>query len=747
MNKRAIDLADEMAEGRGGTFMKASVRVSSGMRGVAALLLLGACASERSEPLGSPPTGVTSQALDAERGAPERGGEWSVAGVWREAPGLQEFSAANPLTATLTTTTDRKVDVIVEGRGMDRRVIRRVLRTGLALRTGIDTTIAITPADVPLQSIGGVSQLKIKAQYKGDGGETVTMQVGPGQMYVTHSVGYGQAWATSDNVLAIGIAAQRARQQQGVVPVEVLAKANAYASDPASDVALGRQLLTMAQTEGGRYRDPSGAWVDYAGAQAAADYVRGGAFPWPSALYDKVRLSTRLDPGTFTPIPKKTIKVCATLRPDFRDNGQEKYLRDEDIPSGKNFATIYGDNDTRVLFSGLLDASGCAPVVIDDDAPCFGVEVKTDVIGSGATKFVVKPATTFKVGICFQPGKILGVPSGYTVNVGNVYDDPVVRTTVVAQRIATMPDPGFFNSTGSHVIESDGGCQKFPVQGQAGKYGEACYYEDIDSMSFGVALHPVSGKPLSFHTTADKFVVGHELGHMQQHWSTGSVITRYPLQDGTSEPACKCDSVVSSNRGHCLNSREYLSTAQSEGWGHFFSAKVMNDFATITPGSPGAFGYYKELWTDAVDGSGNHIVKRPPLQTAVSPLAAVKWRNRHCPAEELGTEWDWLTFLTTLHTQGANKWTMAEIADVWQRACGASGVKCDEDELTWAATSVLRKDFPPDGGPDGAPVVAENVPGKPVDTAAKARFGVASAKYVNWISQAAGHGVSNDLNP
>ena len=724
--------------------MKSSVRLTAGL---AALVLLGACASERADLNPLPPIGAASQPLSAQRGEAERGGEWSVAGVWREAPGLSEFSATRPLTATLTTTKDRKVDVIIEGRGMDRRVIRRVLQAGLALRTGTDTTISISPADVPLQSVGGVSQVKIKAQYKGEAGETVTMQVGPGQMYVTHSVGYGQAWATSDNLLALGIAGQRARQQQAVVPADVLAKATTYSNDPASDQPLGRQLLTMAQTETGRYRDPSGAWVDYVTAQAGSDYVRGGTFRWDSALYSKVRLATQLDAGTFTPIPKKTIKVCATLRPEFRDNGVEKYLRDEDIPSGQNFATIRGDNDTRVVFNALLDNNGCAPVVIEDDAPCFGVEVKTDVIGSGATKFVVKPATTFKASFCFQPNKILGVPSGYTVNMGNVYDDPVVRTTVVAQRIATMPDPGFFGSTGIHTIDSDAGCALFPITGQPGKLGEACFDEVADSSAFGVALRPGSNTPLSFHTTVDKFVVGHELGHMQQHWSTGSVTTRYPLQDGTSDPACRCESVVSSNQGHCLNSREYLSTAQSEGWGHFFASKVMNDFTSITPASPGAFGYYKELWTDAFDTYGNHIVKLPPSQTAVSPLSPVKWRNRHCGAPEFGSEWDWLTFLTNLHTQGTTKWTMAEISDVWQRACGTPGVKCDDAELTWAATSVVRKDFPPDGGPDGAPVLPHTVAGIPVDAAAKTRFGATSAKYVNWLSQANGNGVSNDLSP
>jgi hypothetical protein len=716
------------------------------LRGLAALLLFVGCASQREEQ--APNTGSVSQPVTAQESERERGGEWSVYGSFRPIIGLAEVTASAPIIATLQTTKDRKVDVIIEGRGLDHRVVRRVLQAGLVLRVGVSTDVSILPADLPLQSVGGVAQVKIKAQYKGNSGETVTMQVGPDEMYVTHSAGYSQAWATTDNMLALGIASQRARLQQAVVPADVLAKATSYSSNPSSDLPLGRQLLTLPQNETGRYRDANGNWVDYLTGQSGGDYERGGTLRWGADLYTSARNVTSIDPGTYAPITSKTIKFCTTIRPDFRDNGAEKYLRDEDIPAGLTTATIRGKNNSTTLFSGQLDALGCANVTINNDAPCFGVDLNSELIGTGNTRFLVGPRTTFNTAICFKPNKIVGLPSGYTVSMGSTFDEPVVRGMAVAQRIATMPDPGFLSAPGIHTIETKAGCSLFPIlptppAGQP-QFGEACYTSGDDTAAFGVALNPNTSQPLSFHTTVDKFVLGHEIGHMQQNWSTGSTAVRYPGQDGiTTQAGCKCDKVVSANQFHCLNSREYLSTAQSEGWGHFFSSKVMNDLTAPTTSS---FTYYKELWTDAVDGAGTHVVKVPPFETAVNPTTSVKWRNNHCGDVEFGSEWDWLTFLTNVHTQAPNALPIADLADIWQRACGASGTKCGaSQELTWATTGngvdsgVVRRNR----GNDAGLLVA----GNPVNNAARNKYGIADPRFATWQSKGNANGVSNDLTP
>jgi hypothetical protein len=276
-----------------------------------------------------------------------------------------------------------------------------------------------------------------------------------------------------------------------------------------------------------------------------------------------------------------------------------------------------------------------------------------------------------------------------------------------------------------HTINATAGCSDRPTT-VPGLFSGACYVPSEDTAYFGIGSDPATNKPLNFDTTEDKFVMGHELGHMAQNWSTGSTGGAYSTDNGRPS-ACKCDGVVSSNRIHCLNSRENVGAASIEGWGHFMSAKLLNNPASTTC----SFGYYKEIW-NGVDATGTVIVKRPPSQTSVSCLTPVKWRNNKCAQAEAGNEWDWLTFLTNVHTQGVSKLSMAELTDVWQRACGSTtGVKCAGQQITWTSTAA----------PAPGVVVA------PVDNAAKAKFGALSAKYGNWVTTADNNGVSNNLSP
>jgi hypothetical protein len=297
----------------------------------------------------------------------------------------------------------------------------------------------------------------------------------------------------------------------------------------------------------------------------------------------------------------------------------------------------------------------------------------------------------------------------------------------VASRVATMPDSGFLITPATpRQIEAEKGCPDsfFAARDSNGTslgyQGEACF--NGGTAYFGIALSP-SSVPLNFHTTDDKFVVGHELGHMQQAASVGDTAVKYPFfnPDGGAPPrpaACGCDSVVSANRYHCLNSREYSSPAQSEGWTHFFSSKLMND----TTAAANNFSYYKEVQEGAV-------LKRPPVP--VNSKTAVKWRNRNCPLAEYGTEWDWLTFLTNVHTSGTNKLSIAELTDVYQRACGTSGTPCSQGEISWDTTS---------------PQIG-TAPRKPLDPAARAKFGLGSPKCSQWDNRSRENGVSNDLTP
>jgi hypothetical protein len=545
-------------------------------------------------------------------------------------------------------------------------------------------------------------------------------------------------------MMPVAIAAAQVLGGTPVVATSVTSKAAAFGANAASDAPLAQKLLDLGRNETGRLWTGS-AWRTYEDARANDPALGGGSIEWSSsAQLDQVRASANTlavvppapAPGTGrAPIDTfQSINICMRTIPVFRDDGTEAYVRSNTAArAALTSAKIYSNISILGLpyFNGQLDTNGCAVVQTKNNNYCFQFELSSALIGTGATRFKVQSngvTNTFTTSLCVLKNTLTNqYPS--TFSWGPSGTSPGIAGMAVAARIATMPDPGFtITSTTPHIMEMTAGCPSYPAKNAAGALlgynGEACYQGSNDTAYFGPALSPSPGNlPLNFHTTIDKFVVGHELGHMQQKWSTGDSAIAYPFETNqlNGRPAsCACLGVVSANRAHCLNSREYSSPAQSEGWAHFFSAKVMNDPAAATCN----FSYYKELY------NGPTAVKLPPVFTNCK--APVKWRNNNCPLAESATEWDWLTFLTNVHTNGVDKLSIAEIADVYQRACGTSGTPCAGGEMSWDTTT---------------PQISSTIARRPLRPAALAKFGLTSPKFTQWIQRADQSGVSNSLAP
>lgn len=62
-------------------------------------------------------------------------------------------------------------------------------------------------------------------------------------------------------------------------------------------------------------------------------------------------------------------------------------------------------------------------------------------------------------------------------------------------------------------------------------------------------------------------------------------------KDKPSAGDCSCDWVSFGNRTHCLQSRHALGTAESEGFGHFYAARIVNDHGS---GFDARFTYCKD---------------------------------------------------------------------------------------------------------------------------------------------------------
>lgn len=408
---------------------------------------------------------TSQQALSTgnEGASAERGSAWSISGEMAAVPGLREFSAGDPLRVHIFAVANTQMDVVLEARGLDGRIARKTVASQVTIAAGSVYSVDITPADIPLQSVGGVAQVKVKMVYV-EGGVTKTAQAGPLRMHVTYNAGYSRAWATTDNMLALGMAATQLQGGTSFVDsTEVMNEAVSFADNPYSDPTLAGKLLSIGQSETGRFRNASGAWVALSVAQTGLQYTGGGSFMWEDNFYQKLRDAAVIDGPAPEPLAlPRSVKFCFKLSPDFRDNGTEAYLTGNlRSPASRTRATLRGYRQTDVLLDhALLDSQGCATVTLRDTNTCFQAELDPGLIGTGTTAFTVTEKGTspiFATGICFKP-TALGGPLN-TVSWGPSFDNPSIRVMAVASRIATMPDNGFLRSSPTpRRIESEAGC-------------------------------------------------------------------------------------------------------------------------------------------------------------------------------------------------------------------------------------------------------------------------------------------------
>jgi hypothetical protein len=168
-----------------------------------------------------------------------------------------------------------------------------------------------------------------------------------------------------------------------------------------------------------------------------------------------------------------------------------------------------------------------------------------------------------------------------------------------------------------------------------------------------------------------KFVLGHEFGHMVQDFAGAGLNAVYRFvgdesngAGGLQDPAstqtsaelkrdCTCELIEpGDNRLHCIQSIELSESAQQEGFGHFFAARLYNRVYGEAGFSANecVFNYYKQ--TGAPNLVPTATVHPVPLDCAV-PYAH---RDTACSAVTItngvaGAEIDWLTFFWAITTQ------------------------------------------------------------------------------------------------
>lgn len=201
-----------------------------------------------------------------------------------------------------------------------------------------------------------------------------------------------------------------------------------------------------------------------------------------------------------------------------------------------------------------------------------------------------------------------------------------------------------------------------------------------------------------------KYIIAHEFGHLINNSLFGS--TAFSYSQGTATQAvCRCDHVAaSSGQSHCLQSREESDAAQHEGFGHFYGTKLFNNLTQ----NDAKFVYYKHFML-------NTAAEPPPVPA--NALNRYRWMELNCDPgaqTDRGVELDWLTFYYEVHTQTSQKFSMADIRDVYRKACGDTN--CTASKQTPWSTHV---------------------------TAVNALYGSNSAKASHWKDRGVNHGVNH----
>jgi hypothetical protein len=312
---------------------------------------------------------------------------------------------------------------------------------------------------------------------------------------------------------------------------------------------------------------------------------------------------------------------------------------------------------------GVLDSNGCVQksLTVNQNAYLY---VRTIHSNSENTRniYVQNPlssqnwTTSFQYGgyVEFQKTYLIGAGSSTlvlpTYEVGPLWETSA--STLAGQIITKRDTLAFFPESGKTYNFSGKNGQGFAYHGYEDNVTPGGTFTDaIYAVSF-VAEGGGDG-------SVDKFKSAHEVGHGIMHMNVldaGSGPDSYWGIDF--EPMCNC-SHYDPNEGwtaniHCIQSNEYIRSAEFEGFADFFSAALWNP----TPNAQTIAPYYKEIRYPPPPPDS--ILDEPPAFRPYDGLFAgmtqsyspPRFLETYCSGNlaDRGTEWDWLVFYWRLWT-------------------------------------------------------------------------------------------------
>ncbi len=234
--------------------------------------------------------------------------------------------------------------------------------------------------------------------------------------------------------------------------------------------------------------------------------------------------------------------------------------------------------------------------------------------------------------------------STHYVSITQTAMSPSISLATVARQYLVLADSLGDTRQSSHIIYVE------PNQTEC----NGDYAEDRGNSVIRVCYPSSSG-------IINKFVSGHEMGHALSIVIGGPFDNSYDADSlgvfsSSLSQYCKCAHLPASMNSHCLQSREYIGAASSEGFAHMVATSLYN-----ARSSDSWFHYYKNVLLQ----SGTQYAPWESLGIQTH------WVRSTCaPASSdfggISAEWDWSQFFWQLWGVTANgQFNMADVVTVW----------------------------------------------------------------------------------
>lgn len=578
------------------------------------------------------------------------------------------FAPSDAYGATITSALDQAqtVQVDVVASGLDSRLVARNIAT-VALPAYGQAPVSVVLSDVPLRSVGTESTFWLRVRPV----DAFGAPSGPQLASSPISVEWDPAYSSVTSHGSEGHDFDRLQPPPS----------GTGAAWRAATHATFHALATLA----GQVWSPTAGFADLStlppNDPAKGEYAMRGQ--WAQDFHD-------LGPSFVADyVPNGTLgyyKFCMNWRAIFSDGAMgDDFLNTNSTPATYAWATVLADAVTpQVVLTGPLSSQGCtAPVALGSN-DSFTFLVMSDLVrpntGSEVVVSYYKTAAAGPNGAPYSTSvSPLVVAQSWTPSAGSggpplnpdvvsfttKVEDPATRVAAVLGQMLKL-DLGIPWNTVMKAYANTG-CPNFVDKN--GMQVEACGAGT--ELFVGHVLNNTTNLLLpDQHNSQYKYVVAHEFGHVIASNNLGLAFWHgAPQQPDTpsSQPSCRCDSVVEGNRSHCLQSREYEGFAINEGFAHFIAARTFNDPTQLDC----IFAYYKSFVVQS-GGVPNYPIPLPP-PVPVTCTGIVKWIDNHCPAapgvhDELGNEWDWMTFFYD-ETNHAGGFTLQELYQSFRLAC------------------------------------------------------------------------------